>query len=80
MKRKDGEQPAITEGLRRTRVAGKASPTQDMARGKTMAGEGETNGDFEAHRESYDRFMWWLKTGTIATAIVTGLVIFVITR
>jgi len=45
-----------------------------------MAGEGDTNGDFKAHRESYDRFMWWLKTGTIATAIVTALVIFVITR
>lgn len=45
-----------------------------------MAGNGETNGDLNAHRESYDGFIWWLKTGMIATAIVAALVIFLITR
>jgi Bacterial aa3 type cytochrome c oxidase subunit IV len=45
-----------------------------------MAGDGETNGDLKAHAESYDRFIGWLKFGAIATALVTALVIFLITR
>lgn len=45
-----------------------------------MAGNGDTNGDLGAHRESYDRFIWWLKAGTIGSALVTALVIFLITR
>ncbi|MFM9977598.1 MAG: hypothetical protein ACKVOP_06080 [Sphingomonadaceae bacterium] len=45
-----------------------------------MAGEGEANGNLKEHRESYDRFMWWLKTGTIVSAFVTAVTLFVITR
>ena len=45
-----------------------------------MAGNGETNGDLNAHTESYTRFIWWLKFGSVATALVTALVIFLITR
>ncbi len=45
-----------------------------------MTGNGDTNGDLSAHSESYDRFIWWLKFGVVATAIVTALVIFLITR
>jgi hypothetical protein len=45
-----------------------------------MAGNGEINGDLNAHTESYTRFIWWLKFGSIATALITTLVIFLITR
>ncbi len=45
-----------------------------------MAGNSETNGDLNAHTESYARFIWWLKFGSIATALITALVIFLITR
>jgi Bacterial aa3 type cytochrome c oxidase subunit IV len=45
-----------------------------------MAGNGETNGEIKAHAESYERFIGWLKFGALATAIVTALVIFLITR
>jgi hypothetical protein len=45
-----------------------------------MAGNGEANGNLKAHQESYDRFIWWLKTGTILSAITTALVIFLLTQ
>jgi hypothetical protein len=45
-----------------------------------MAGNGETNGDLKAHREGYDNFIWWVKFGTIASAIIAALVIFLISR
>ena len=45
-----------------------------------MASEGETNGNLQAHTDSYTRFIWWLKTGTIASAIVAALAILAITR
>ena len=45
-----------------------------------MAGNGETKGDLNAHTESYTRFIWWLKFGSIATVVITVLVIFLITR
>lgn len=45
-----------------------------------MAGNGDTSGDLNAHTESYVRFIWWLKFGSIATALITALVIFLITR
>ena len=45
-----------------------------------MAGNGKTNGDLSAHTESYVRFIWWLKFGSVATVLITALVIFLITR
>ena len=45
-----------------------------------MMGNGETHADIPAHRESYDRFIGWVKFGSIATAIVAVLVVFLITR
>ena len=34
--------------------------------------------DIAAHRESFDRFMGWLKIGTLASAIVTAVVVVII--
>ena len=45
-----------------------------------MAGNGETNGDLNAHTESYARFIWWLKFGSIAAAAVAIFVIVLIAR
>jgi hypothetical protein len=67
------------EGLRARPVAVKAKRDIPRTRAK-MAGNGETNGDRIAHRDSYDRFIWWLKTGTVGTVLVVTLVIFLITR
>jgi Bacterial aa3 type cytochrome c oxidase subunit IV len=44
-----------------------------------MAGNGETNGDIKTHQQSYERFLGWLKFGTIASVIITAIVIYVIT-
>ncbi len=44
-----------------------------------MAGNGETNGDMNAHQQSYEGFLGWLKFGAIATVIITAIVIYVIT-
>lgn len=44
-----------------------------------MAGNGDTNGDLRTHQQSYERFIGWLKFGSIATAIVTAFVIYIIT-
>jgi hypothetical protein len=66
-------------GLRGTQVAVKANASIRGMRAK-MAGNGETNGDLNAHTDSYARFIWWLKFGSIATALITALVIFLITR
>jgi hypothetical protein len=47
-----------------------------------MAGEDIVTGneDFPAHVAGYNGFLWWLKFGTIASALVAVLVIFLITR
>ncbi len=45
-----------------------------------MAGNGETSSDLNAHTESYTRFIWWLKFGSIATAAVVIFVIALITQ
>ena len=45
-----------------------------------MAGSNDTNGDLTAHHESFARFMWWLKFGTVATIVVVAFVIFLLTR
>lgn len=45
-----------------------------------MAGNGDTNGNLDAHSESYGRFIGWLKIGSIVAAIVVALVLFLITR
>jgi hypothetical protein len=45
-----------------------------------MAGNGDTKGDVNAHTESYARFIWWLKAGSIATVAVVIFVIALITR
>jgi hypothetical protein len=45
-----------------------------------MAGSGEINDERIAHGDSYVRFIWWLKFGSIATALIVALVIFLITR
>ena len=45
-----------------------------------MAGNGETNGDLNAHTVSYTRFIWWLKFGSIATVVIVIFVIALITR
>ena len=45
-----------------------------------MAGNGETNGNLNAHTESYQRFIWWLKFGSIATVAIVIFVIALITR
>jgi len=41
---------------------------------------GDTNGNLQAHGESYARFIGWLKVGSIVVALVVALVIFLITR
>ena len=51
-----------------------------------MAGHGDTNGttptatqqDIDAHRASYDRFMWWLKTGAIVSFVVAAVVVVIV--
>ena len=47
-----------------------------------MSGEHITTGkeDFPAHVAGYDRFLFWLKVGTIGSALAAILVIFLITR
>lgn len=47
-----------------------------------MSGDHITTGseDFPAHVDGYSRFLFWLKFGTIASALVAALVIFLITR
>ena len=47
-----------------------------------MSGDHVTTGsdDFPAHAEGYHRFLGWLRFGTIASALVAALVIFLITR
>jgi hypothetical protein len=47
-----------------------------------MTGDHITTGseDFPAHVEGYSRFLFWLKFGAIASALVAILVIFLITR
>jgi len=40
----------------------------------------ESANDFKAHRQTYDSFLSLFKVGTILTAIVVALVIFLITR
>ena len=34
--------------------------------------------DIAAHREGYERFMGWLKIGTLASAIVTVIVVAIV--
>ena len=41
---------------------------------------GDATGDFQAHDESYHRFLGWLKFGTIGSALVAALVIYLISR
>ena len=41
---------------------------------------GDSTGDFAAHNASYVRFLGWLKFGTIASAAIAALVIFLISR
>lgn len=36
--------------------------------------------DFPAHVDGYNGFLRWLKFGTVASALVAALVIFLITR
>jgi hypothetical protein len=43
-----------------------------------MAGEGETQVDFQAHANSYSRFAAMMKWGAIASFIVAMLVVFLI--
>ncbi|CAM3157673.1 hypothetical protein SPAN111604_07295 [Sphingomonas antarctica] len=47
-----------------------------------MSGDNVTTGseDFPAHVAGYSRFLFWLKFGTIGSALVAALVIFLITR
>lgn len=47
-----------------------------------MAGNDIVTGseDFPAHVEGYSRFLFWLKFGTIGSALAAALVIFLITR
>jgi hypothetical protein len=47
-----------------------------------MSGDHITTGseDFPAHVEGYNGFLFWLKFGSIASALVAVLVIFLITR
>ena len=47
-----------------------------------MSGEHITTGaeDFPAHVDGYNGFLRWLKIGAIASALVTILVIFLITK
>ncbi|WP_157216254.1 aa3-type cytochrome c oxidase subunit IV [Flavisphingomonas formosensis] len=40
----------------------------------------DSAGDFKAHEQTYDGFISLLKVGTVLTALVTILVIFLITR
>lgn len=44
--------------------------------GRTMA----ANGDLKPHEQTYTGFTSWVKWGTIAVAIVTVIVVFVIAR
>ncbi len=47
-----------------------------------MSGDHVTTGaeDYPAHEEGYSRFLGWLKFGTIASALVAALVVFLLTR
>ena len=47
-----------------------------------MSGDHITTGgeDFPAHVDGYNGFLRWLKIGTIASVLVTVLVIFLITK
>lgn len=47
-----------------------------------MSGDNITTGqeDFPAHVDGYSRFLFWLKFGTIASAVTAAVVIFLITR
>lgn len=45
-----------------------------------MAVDGNGDGKITAHVESYNRFLGWLKWGTIAATIVTVAVLLIITR
>lgn len=45
-----------------------------------MAGDDVTTGaeDFPAHVDGYERFLFWLKFGTVASALATVLVVVLI--
>jgi hypothetical protein len=43
-----------------------------------MAVEGETQEDVRAHVKSYANFAWMMKWGTIASAVVTFIVVLII--
>jgi hypothetical protein len=46
-----------------------------------MANTADNNDyDLPAHVDSYARFLTWFKNGAIAVAIITAVVIFIITR
>jgi Bacterial aa3 type cytochrome c oxidase subunit IV len=71
-------QPAQQRHLSAAHHTVKAEQLNIPKRAK-MAGNGETNGDLKAHQDSYEGFIGWLKFGTIATAIITAIVIYIIT-
>ena len=43
-----------------------------------MAADGETRDDINAHVKSYANFAWMMKWGTIISAIVAIIVVFII--
>jgi len=43
-----------------------------------MAAEGETNGDLQAHVNSYDRFIDMMKYGAVICLVIGLLVMFII--
>ncbi len=43
-----------------------------------MAANRQSDADFTAHERSYSRFAWMMKWGTIASAIVTIFVVWMI--
>jgi hypothetical protein len=45
-----------------------------------MTGENEVTHETAPHEESYAKFMWWFKSGTVAVVIIVAAVIFIITR
>lgn len=45
-----------------------------------MAVDGNGDGKITEHVESYNRFLGWLKGGTIAAAVVTVVVLLIIAR
>ncbi|HEV2541305.1 MAG TPA: aa3-type cytochrome c oxidase subunit IV [Methylobacterium sp.] len=45
-----------------------------------MAAEGDTQEDIAAHVKSYSAFSWMMKWGTIASFIVTIIVILIISN